>query len=327
MAIVKTVMRVAVVGGLAVGVAVLVAGPDRVAALAGQARQAVNCVIDKNIKDPVALRAQLRSLEAEYPKRIGEVRSDLAELQAHLFDLERDQAVSRKVVDMAQTDLAEVTDMLGRAEAARTESPMAAISVRFDDRNYSLDQAYSRATQITNTVNVYSTRASEADRDIAYLKEQQKVLEELLSQLETERAQFQAQIWQLDGQIEMIARNDKLIDVIEKRQATIDKYSRYEAVSLEQITSRMEKIRSEQESRLKSLTSQSQGTNYEKRAKAMIDTENAARDVFKKSQSLAPVPTKTIEIAPGAGPQKSAGPNAAASSSLDHVALNKSRVE
>ncbi len=326
MAIVKTVMRVAVVGGLALGVAVLVAGPDRVAALAGQARQAVNCVIDRNIKDPVALRAQLRSLEAEYPKRIAEVRSDLAELHAHLVDLERDQAVSRKVVDMAQADLTEVTEMLSRAEAARTESPMAAISVRFDDRAYTLDQAYTRATQITNTVNVYSTRASEADRDIAYLKEQQKVLEELLAQLETERAQFQAQIWQLDGQIEMIARNDKLIDVIEKRQATIDKYSRYEAVSLEQITSRMEKIRSEQEARLKSLTSQSQATNYEKAAKAMIDAENVARDVFKKSQSLNPVPSKSIEIKPG-GASQTASPNAAANSSLDHVALNKPRVE
>ena len=73
MALVKTAVRVAVIGGLATGVAVLVAGPERVMALAGQARHTVNHVIDSQIDDPIALRAQLKSLESEYPKRIATV--------------------------------------------------------------------------------------------------------------------------------------------------------------------------------------------------------------------------------------------------------------
>lgn len=306
MAIIKTVMRIAVVGGLATGVAVLVAGPERVGALAGQCRRAVCDTIDRNIEDPVALRAQLRTLDSEYPKRIASVRSDLAELEAQLQELERDKAVSQRVVEMASADLNELKDMLTRAEGARSESPTAVIHVKFDNQPYSLDQAYSRATQINNTLNVYSTRAADAERDVGFLQQQKDRLTELLGTLETERAQFQAQIWQLDGQIEMIARNEKLIDIVEKRQDSIEQHSRFEAVSLEQITGRMAKIRAEQESRLQSLASHSETTNYEKKAKVMLDTENSARDVFKKAQELAPaVPTSSaIEIKPEATPVK-----------------------
>ncbi|MBL8746020.1 MAG: hypothetical protein JNK58_06655 [Phycisphaerae bacterium] len=308
MCIVKSVMRIAVVGGLATGVAVLVAGPERVAALAGQCRTAVRNKIDQSIDDPVALRSQLRTLEAEYPKRITSVRADLAELEAQMSELQRDKAVSERVVEMASSDLGELKEMLARAENARTEAPTAVINVRFDNQPFSLDQAYSRATQINNTLNVYSTRAADAERDIGFLSQQKDRLSELLSTLETERAQFQAQIWQLDGQIEMIARNEKLIDIVEKRQESIDKHSRFEAVSLEQITGRMAKIRAEQESRLQSLASHSETTNYEKKAKVMLDTENVARDVFRRSEQIAPplpLPGK-IEIVPQTPPTNAA---------------------
>lgn len=299
MCIVKPVLRLAVIGGLVTGAAVLVAGPERLAALAGQARQAVIQKIDSKITDPVALRAQLRSLESEYPKRIASVRADLAELNAQLSELERDKAVSDRVVEMAGADLATMKEMLSQAESARSSSPYAAISVRHEGRSLSLDQAYSRATQMTSTLNVYTSRAADAERDLGFLRQQEERLAELLAQLETERAQFQAQIWQLDGQIEMIARNDKLIEIVERRQESIDQASRFQAVSLEQITQRMSKIRAEQEARLASLTSQSQTTDYEKRAKTMIDSENVARDIFKQTQeTLVPAAGKTIEIRP-----------------------------
>ncbi|MDX2115462.1 MAG: hypothetical protein SFZ24_07560 [Planctomycetota bacterium] len=296
MGICKTVIRVAVVGGLATGAAVLVAGPHRVAAVAGEARAAVCNTIDQKLGDPVALRSQLRTLEAEYPKRIAAVRADLAELQAQSAELRRDKDVSDRVVEMASRDLTELKDMLARAESARSESPVAVINVRFGSQAYSLDEAYSRATQINNTLNVYSTRSSDAERDLGFLAEQEQRLSDLLAQLETERAQFQAQIWQLDGQIEMIARNEKLIDIVEKRQASIDRYSRFEALSLDQVTQRMEKIRAEQEARLESLSRQSQTTNYEKKAKLMLDAERTARDVFEKSRELAPAPAPETQI-------------------------------
>lgn len=305
----KTVVRVAVIGALATGATVLVAGPDRVLALAGQARQCVIHKIDSNIKDPVALRAQLRSLEAEYPKRIAAVRSDLVELQGQLASLERDREVARKVVEMAGADLAAMKDVLAKADAARAESPYSVINVRFGGRTMTLDQAYTRATQINNTVNVYTSQLAGADRDITLLRQQQERLQEMLTQLETERAQFQAQVWQLDGQIEMIARNDKLIEMVEARQKTLDKFSRYEAVSLDQVTQKMNAIRAEQESRLQSLMNQEQTTDYQKAAEAMIDAENLSRSVFEKSLESTPAPavSPTIEVSPEGVTQQAPG--------------------
>lgn len=301
MAIVKTLVRTVVITGLAGGAVVLIAeaaAPGRLSALAGQARQRIVNRIDSAIDDPVALRAQLRDLEAKYPERIAEIRGDLAELTQQMSDLERDRAIAEKVVEMASADLSEMKSLISHAETARSESPFAVISVRHGGSSYSLDQAYAKATQVNNTLNAYRTRTADAVRDLAFLQQQADRLGELLSQMETERAQFQAQIWQLDGQIEMIARNDKLIELVEKRQQAIDRYDKFEAVSLDQVTARMSKIRAEQESRLQALANASKGEDYESKAKAMLDAEKTAREVFEKVQEQSPVPAETIEIGP-----------------------------
>ena len=82
--VMKHVIRVGVIGALLVGAGVVIAGPHRVRAMFHQARDNINCKIDRNITDPVALRAQLRDLAGQYPKRIAEVRSDLTELREQL---------------------------------------------------------------------------------------------------------------------------------------------------------------------------------------------------------------------------------------------------
>lgn len=298
MCLVKSLVRVGVIGGLATGALVALAGPERVSALAGQFRSKVVSKIDDSIEDPVLLRAQLRELEAKYPQRISEVRGDLSEVQAQVAQLKRDKAVAQKVVEMAQADLLELKGMLDRAEQARSDSPAAIVQVRFDERPYNLDQAYGRATQINNTLNAYMSRAADADRDLTFLGEQEERLAELVNTLETERAQFQAQVWQLDGQVEMIARNDRLIEIIEKRQKSLERYEKFDAVSLDQITTRMTKIRAEQEGRLQSLAASGKTQNYESKAKAMIDAETAARTIFEKTQQLTPIQPTVLQITP-----------------------------
>ena len=71
----KTVVRGVVITALAGGVLVAVAGPHRVHAMFDQARGNITQVIDNNIDDPVILRGQIKKLEAQYPKKIAEVRS------------------------------------------------------------------------------------------------------------------------------------------------------------------------------------------------------------------------------------------------------------
>src|SRR5438105_3503566 len=117
----KTVVRGAVVTALVGGAAVAVAGPGRIHALFHHAQDSINNAIDANIGDPVALRAQLRSLEEQYPKRIADVRGDLAELNEQAAQLERDLAVSKKVVAMADNDFEQMQSVLAKAEEARAQ--------------------------------------------------------------------------------------------------------------------------------------------------------------------------------------------------------------
>lgn len=300
MALVKTAVRVAVVGGLATGVAVLVAGPERVVALAGQARTTVTDAIDSHIDDPVALRAQLKSLESEYPKRIATVRADLAELNSELSQVERDRQVAEKVVAMAQADFGELEPLIHRASLTREEQPGAVIKLRFDGQTMSLDKAYARGTQITNTINSYTTRVYDAERNIAFLNEQKDRLDELLTELETERAQFQAQVWQLDNEIAAIERNERMIDMVEDRQKTLAKYD-FKAVSLDQVKGKMAKIRAEQEARLADLTTQSKVKDYEQEAKARLEQEEVAKTIFERSleeTSTFDPASKVIEVGP-----------------------------
>jgi chromosome segregation ATPase len=297
MALVKTAVRVAVIGSLATGVTVLVAGPERVLALAGQARQTVNQVIDAQIDDPVALRHQLRSLESEYPKRIASVRGDLAELNTELVQIQRDKQIAEKVVEMATADHQELGSALAEAEAVRAQSPFATIRVRFEGSTMSLDNAFNRGTQINNTINAYTTRIYDGERSIAFLSEQQQRLEEMLGDLETERAQFQAQVWQLDNEIAAIERNDRMIDMVESRQKTLEKYN-FKAVSLDQVKAKMAKIRTEQEMRLHELANQSKAKNYEQEAEVMIQQENLAKDVYERTLAPTTTPSKVIEVSP-----------------------------
>jgi chromosome segregation ATPase len=295
-----------VIGALVVGAGIVVAQTPRGKACFMQARKHINAKIDSKITDPVALRVQLRDLEAQYPQRIADVRGDLAELQEQMAQLKREQAVNERVVALADSDLDKLNDALAQAEdtsikQVAMEVPHRIVIVFRGDR-LEVDQAYNKVTEITNTRNAYASRTGDIDRDLGYLTQQEERLTALLSKLETERQTFQAQLWELDRQVDAVARNDRMIEIMQKRQRTIDDQSRYRAASLDQITARLADIKAKQEAKLAGLTADSQRTNYEDAAKADLDREMSARRV--KESRLAPVKVQAkptvIEIRPDA---------------------------
>lgn len=261
-----------VVLGTAAAAAVVVAGPDRAKAVFTQVQGKVMQSIDDSIDDPVALRTQLQEMEREYPKRIGQVRGDLAELNEQIRQLERDEAIAARVVELAEQDLvamqekvdAASSDELGRARLA---------SVTIDNRVYTIDRAAARIQQIQNTRVAYANRASDADHDLKYLRQQAVRLDDLLIQLERERAEFRGQIVGLSRQVDAIARNERLIDLLEKRNRTIEECSRYEAISLDQISGRLAEIRSRQEAELDLLATSQSESNYEDLARMQLESE------------------------------------------------------
>lgn len=129
-----------------------------------------------------------------------------------------------------------------------------------------------RVDQVQHTILAYANRAQDAQRDLGYLQQQEARLLSLLAQLEGEHAQFRAQLLQLDRQVDALARNERLIDLMEKRQKTIEQLSRYDAGSLDQLQGRLAEIRSRQEAQLEVLANTEYGNSYEDRARFEVET-------------------------------------------------------
>ncbi|QDU65810.1 hypothetical protein [Engelhardtia mirabilis] len=293
----RKLIRTCVVGGLGLGLAggavAMVAGPQRAAALLSQAQQEIHSRIDNQIDDPVAIRSQLRKLEAEYPERISQLTGDMAELNQQIGQLERERSISAKVVELADRDLGQIEEQLASLRA-QGGAALASTAVRFDDREYAYDKAVTRAGQIRQTRAVYSSRAADADRDLGYLRAQAERLSDALVQLETERSQFQAQLWQIERQVDAIARNERLIEMMEKRQKALDEHDRYEASSLENLTGRLAEVRSRQEAELELLANDQQQVSYEDLARMQIEDEgrsiSAPESIYsERGFELAPV--------------------------------------
>ena len=292
----KTMVRVGVVVALVGGAAALIAGPRRVGLLFDKLRDNVNDHVDAAIDDPTALRSQLRELEEQYPERISELRGDLAELQEQERQIQRDLAVAQRVVQLADADVGTLQPLVAQAQAASAEAePGTVVNVRFADAALDVDEASNRLARIVQTRSAYAGRAADASRDLTYLGQQKDRLEQLLAQLETERSEFRSQIWQLDRQVDTIARNDRLIELMQRRQKTMDECGRYEAGSLAQVQSRMAEVRSKQESQLEMLSSDQERLDYEDVARLQVDATPA--------KAKADKPVQVVEIG---GPMKPA---------------------
>ncbi|MEM0984508.1 MAG: hypothetical protein AAGI17_11235 [Planctomycetota bacterium] len=282
MGFVKGITRFAVVGTvLGVGTAFVAhqVRPGSVGAFVHNVGHAVGEKIDQTIDETSALRSQIRQLEAEYPKKIAEVRTDLDEVNEQISYLERELGVSEKVVALIDADLGTLDTGIRQARAITAEKPYEVVRIRFDGDRINLDEAYTRRTSIERTKTVHQTRIGEFATELSYLDDQQTQLVELLSKLEQEQAQFQAQLVQLDAQIDSIARNERMIAMMEDRQKTIDAHKSYKAHSLDQLTTRLANVRSEQQERMAQIAHREAEHNYVDEARYLLDAEGAGTTV------------------------------------------------
>ena len=289
-----------VVGGTAAA-AVAVLGDGRARAVTSQIQAHVMEQIDRAIEDPHALRAQIIELQKEYPSRINQVRGDLAELDEEIRQLQRDQAISLRVVELANADLEELDSQLasfgaGSAGSAGSASNAAYSSVGSHGAEsngtgnhgrarlsaavtssvgvLSYDRAVARRNQIAGTRGAYANRAADADYSLTYLAQQRQRLADLLMKLETEQAEFRTQVSSLNRQIEAIERNDRLIEQLERFSETFSECSAYEATSLDNVTNRLASIRSRQEAELDVLAKSEERATYEDLARMQIAQED-----------------------------------------------------
>lgn len=311
MALMKGIIRFGIIGALALGTGAVVAewaSPGSVHAMAGQAKSAVTRVIDDNIDDPIALRAQIRDLEAEYPGKIADVRSDLTDVQEQIAQLEHQMAVSQKVVTLTQSDLSTLDNTIEHARAVQTANQGSIVKIAWENGSIRLPDAYGKRNQIEQTRSFHATRVADLQKDLGYLEQQEQQLSTLLTRLENERAEFQAQLFQLDAQVDAIDRNERLITTIEKRQETIDQHTRYQAHSLDQLHRRLANIRTQQQARLDSITNATQARDYESEAEFLIQQGGVVAD-----EPTAVTPTRELQVVPDVievDPQTDKGPMA-----------------
>ena len=279
----KTVFRLMIISALAIAGVALLAGPHRIGAAFEQVQTTVGAAIDANIDDPVVLRRQLRQLEKEYPERITAVRSDLAELQHQINQLERDQDVAGRVIEIARSDFETYRRDFANLQTSN-DSPEASSIVntelrRSNSRSHrpaTMNRLRSRIDQAQNTALAYSQRSQDAERDLGYLRQQEERMLDLLTQLESEHAQFSVQLMQLDRQVDSVARNERLIELMEKRQDTLSELSRYDAGSLDQVEGKLNQIRTRQEAQLEMLANAEYRSSYENRARYELDSESTS---------------------------------------------------
>jgi chromosome segregation ATPase len=266
LAVVSTVLL-----GMAGAGAYALMGKHRTRAVVNEIQDNLLESIDAHLDNPSLMRSQLRELEREYPERIAQVQGDLAEIRSEIRQLEQEVAVSERVVTLAERDL----ERLGTQVASQVPTTAGAqlVSVRLDGEVYSPDSAHTQIQRVRATRTAYAGRATDARRDLGYLEKQAVRMEELLAKLRGEQTEFRAQVVGLNRQIDAIGRNDRLLELLEKRNKTIEECSRYEATSLDQITARLDQIKGKQEAALDLFASEESATDYEEEARQQLASE------------------------------------------------------
>lgn len=278
MGITRGIVRFTLIGGLVLGGLTLLIGPSRMAAGLDSLRAKAQGVIDSCVEsdNPETLRRELAQLADEYPTWIQEVQGELAEVDHQLGEFEHDTELSARVIDLTTEDFAELKALVDRAE--HRENSVQRVSIRFDGVRFGVDEAYNELARIDHVRGSYADRLDHNQQQIKILTTQRSRLAQVLDKLETEYSTLQNHVWQLDRQIDAIERNDRLIVMTEKLQATVESYDKYsKAVNLKQIQSKLAELRRQQEAQLETLAKKTKYKDYENRAK--YSTNDDAEDI------------------------------------------------
>jgi uncharacterized phage infection (PIP) family protein YhgE len=268
----RCVLRWGLIGAAGLGTLAFVVGPERVAAGFDQIRAKAVEACEDFVDDPVALRRQLAALAEKYPERIAEVRAEIGEVDRQLSRLSQDAEVARRVVALTTDDLSEI-----RVALQEVAGPGATrlTSMRIGGRSMNAEQARTEARRIADVRTTYKDRLATDETQVSFLETQKSRLSEILDTLEAEHARYEAKLWQLDRQIDAIARNERLIEMTQEQQSILAEYDKFSDVgSLDQLESKLAELRTVQEAQLQTLSRRSETTDYERQARdAMVDDD------------------------------------------------------
>ncbi|MHC5113070.1 MAG: hypothetical protein ACYTGP_01420 [Planctomycetota bacterium] len=296
--ITRCILRYGVIGGLALGGITLLVGPERVAAGLAQVRTKAQNVVDGCMDDPVALRRQLAQLADQYPDRIEEVSAEVAAVDVQIGQFERDIKIARKVVALTTEDLQNLKALVDRAEtrivtpASLKSGNARPVFIRYEGVRFTVDEALTEGRRINHIRTTTQDRLAHDEFQINFLGEQKARLAEILAKLQEEYSTYQAQLWQLDRQIDAIERNDRLIELTEEQHATLASYERFGKVAnLKQLESKLAELRARQEAQLQTLKKRGVATDYEREAMFEFESDEVMEDPFVEIYEIELEPT------------------------------------
>jgi hypothetical protein len=261
----------------------LLVGPQRMTAGLAQVRTHIQGVVDECVDNPVALRRQLESLSQEYPERIAEVHGELHEVESQIAEIERDIEIAQRVVGMTSDDLGELKTLVDRAEV---EGDTRFVKISFEGMRYSVDQAMNEARRIHTVRENYEDRLAYDRQQLVFLGEQRERLDDIKSQLVSEYSQFQTQLLQVDRQIDAIERNERLIELSKRQQATLDSYKKFEKVAnFHQIEAQLVELQRYQEAQFQVLKNRGIQRDYEKEAIYEMETTDEMESPFEELET------------------------------------------
>ncbi len=285
----RCILRWGLIGAAGLGTLAFLVGPDSLAAGFDQVRTTAQTIAEDFVEDPVALRRQLAGLAEKYPDRIAEVRTEIAEIDRQVVKLEEDREIARRVVSMTTDDLAGIRIAVQDANSGTVGARP--VSIRVSGRYVDLDGAKKEARRINSIRSTYRERQATDETQLELLTTQRGRLDEILVKLEDEHSRYQAKLWQLDRQIDSIARNERLIEMTKEQQAILADYDKFTEVgSLNQLEAKLSELRTIQEAQLQTLASRSGHDDYEMDAREALQGDDWDDSIFD------PLPT---EAGPG----------------------------
>ena len=221
-------------------------------------------------------RHHLRTLAERYPEQIAEVRGELAVIQCQSEQFRGDTEVAERVVELTTQDLQQL------ASAVREQSGgIRPVNFVVDGRRFDLEEAREDGRRMRTIRTSYQDRIVSNAHHLEMLDEQADRLVSILERLESEYNQYSDQLWQMDRQIDMIERNDRLIELTEAQKATLRDFDRFGRVTnLDQVEAKLAEIRAVQEGTLQALAGRGMHDEYEARARRSQGEDGGEEDPF-----------------------------------------------
>ena len=220
--------------------------------------------VDGMIPDEVKLRNDIEKLREEYPQGIAELKSMVAELSRQLQEMEEDRGLCREVLALCEEDLGQLrpgVEAPGAAPGAR------AARIEFRGASFSYEEALERSRKILDIKDLYGARLKSTTASVELLQSERERLNAEQIQLRKEYDQFIAQYRCLEREIDLLKRNERLIEIAGRR----DRLDRLDSSnwlrSLDSIKAAIERRKTEQQERLRNVKVGNPVAEYETRAR------------------------------------------------------------